>query len=70
MDDSPAFPTKYRDGLYIRDYLAAKAMQGICSNPDCSAPTYIGSDHSHIAKAAYSIADAMLKESQRGQQSL
>ena len=47
-------------GMTLRDYFAAKAMQGIlagdqpiCKDPD---PTTI------IAQVAYMIADAMLKE--------
>ena len=44
-------------GMYLRDYFAAKAMQGmICSPfPDVSLPT-------EIAETAYLMADAMLKE--------
>jgi hypothetical protein len=47
--------------LELRDYFAAKAMLGICSNPDCSAPTYEASNHDRIAEVAFRIADAMLK---------
>ena len=42
-------------GMSLRDYLAAKAMQGLLSSPgtDANAKT--------VAKAAYIVADAMLR---------
>lgn len=43
------------DGLSIRDYFAAKAMQG-----DVSAGAHDG-EFPAIAKRAYAMADAMLK---------
>lgn len=46
-----------QDGMYLRDYFAAKAMQGICSclfdTPELN--------YNLIAEDAYKIADAMLK---------
>ena len=59
----PAFPTKnyqavvpkatgYAEGMTLRDYLAAKAMQGLM---DAAMPM------PEIAGAAYEMADAMLK---------
>ena len=54
----PAFPTEHTDtsGLYdgmtLRDYFAAKAMQGIL---------YEGLEPVETAKHAYTMADAMLK---------
>jgi hypothetical protein len=66
MKHEPAFPTKTynrnimqfedREGMTLRDYFAAKAMQGIVSK-----------EKSHVswvdeyAKNAYKMADAMLK---------
>jgi hypothetical protein len=58
----PAFPvhaderniTRY--GMTLRDYFAAKAMQGICA----SGPTNEWSN-SRLAAEAYDLADAMLK---------
>jgi len=61
----PAFPQTYIDkeynpymidttGMTLRDYFAAKAMQGLISNG--------GSSHKEVAQAAYIVADAMLKE--------
>ena len=46
------------EGITIRDYFAAAAMQGICA----SGPT-IG--NGEISREAYQIADAMLKERNR-----
>ena len=40
-------------GMSLRDYFAAKAMQGLCVNNTVS---------QDMAKAAYAMADAMLKE--------
>ena len=64
MKNTPAFPTqesRYPDrppatlGMTLRDYFAAKAMQGLVVNSTimCTAP---------IAQRAYLIADAMLVE--------
>jgi len=56
--DGPAFPLD-RDvvdvGMTLRDYFAAKAMQGIVAAPDVC----MGVDQ--IATWAYTQADAMLK---------
>ena len=61
----PAFPTipeNYMgmdppgEGMTLRDYFAAKAMQGLCSHGNRNAQD--------IARAAYIIADAMLKARQ------
>ena len=45
-------------GLELRDYFAAKAMQGICSTLDGDYESY----WSVIAEDAYKMADAMLKQ--------
>ena len=64
-DGGPAFATQLetnRDGyaitggMTLRDYFAAKAMQGLCAHPE--SPDW---DESDIAKSAYDQADAMLK---------
>jgi hypothetical protein len=60
MNNEAAFPNPHlRDGsgMTLRDYFAAKAMQGYCSDPDWRqdmTPT-------DTAFAAYTQADAMLK---------
>ncbi len=63
MKNEPAFPglhpskeCHYQDsGMRLRDYFAAKAMQGIL---------FEGLDESETAKNAYQMADAMLKARQ------
>ena len=45
------------EGMTLRDYFAAKAMQGICSHPD----TWGLISSKNIATTAYELADAMLK---------
>jgi len=67
MNDIPAFPTKnyhgvhvqpiatgYSEGMTLRDYFAAKAMQAMIPWSD-----YV--DMEQIAKLAYKQADAMMK---------
>lgn len=50
------------DGMTLRDYFAAKAMQAVLSNMN----GHVGVDHEGtnrgIAACAYAIADAMLQE--------
>jgi hypothetical protein len=49
--------TGYSEGMTLRDYFAAKAMQGFASDPDWRAE----SPNAETARAAYMVADAMLK---------
>jgi hypothetical protein len=57
----PAFPTPQRegtfggshDGMSLRDYFAAAALQGICANGVQSPPV--------AAAQAYHLADAMIE---------
>ena len=44
-----------QNGMTLRDYFAAKAMQAILSNPE------YGDEDDSLAGAAYYVADAMLK---------
>ena len=57
----PAFPSKRehttKEGMTLRDYFAAKAMQALMSRPEHA--HFAGS--SHYAEASYVMADAMLK---------
>ena len=61
---SPAFPTTgpdhgyYGTGMSLRDYFAAKAMQGILTDPNVAMGDY---DNPATARAAYAMADAMLE---------
>ena len=75
MDNQPAFPTSnwqkitpmasgYNEGMTLRDYFAAKAMQGMFANPDDSHENYDLSYDDYvkeIASCAYKMANAMLK---------
>jgi hypothetical protein len=66
MKDIPAFPTQFLDadkqvwirdkGMTLRDYFAAKAMQGMLSeNSGIRYPT------DELVDFSYKIADAMMK---------
>lgn len=66
-DGGPAFPVPLRsgeiwdgmgqcDGMTLRDYFAAKAMQGFAADPELGA-----TPAETIAEIAYAWADAMLK---------
>jgi len=63
----PAFPhitEDCRDGMTLRDYFAAKAMQARLTRPadPSPAPQWFGPSHEvEDARACYAIADAMLK---------
>lgn len=46
------------DGMTLRDYFAAKAMQGLLAQ---AMGTALGSDPKYAAEYAYATADAMLK---------
>ena len=54
---APVFPTpagtQHNDGMTLRDYFAAAALQGNLIEPTVS--------NDQVAKYAYSLADAMLK---------
>ncbi len=63
----PAFPTPthnlQNDGMTLRDYFAAKAMQGLIASPRMPAPAHHGGTDvtdSMVADLSYKIADAML----------
>ena len=62
-DGGPAFPTpagiQHNDGLSLRDYFAAAALQGIIS--DASVLASLKKDGELVSRSAYAFADAMLK---------
>lgn len=74
-DGGPAFPladsnAEYErtdrercNGMTMRDYFAAKAMQSIISRMDRAQYNYIGANH--VASDAYAFADAMLEEREK-----
>jgi len=51
-----AFPTDADQGLSMRDYFAASAIQGLAERP------MGGESCTHVAMTAYKLADAMLDE--------
>ena len=65
----PAFPLEtsnamLHQGMTLRDYFAAKAMQGFITNLHPGEERLI--DVPQLAKSAYSIADAMLRAREGG----
>ena len=52
MNNPSAFPDWTKDGMTLRDYFAAKAMQALIDNDGL---------FSEIPTQAYALADAMLK---------
>jgi len=70
MKNEPAFPFQinfpneagkgimYHEGMTLRDYFAAKAMQGLITDQSI----FLDNNEFEIAHDAYVLADAMLKE--------
>ena len=70
--NEPAFPTEintehfshpstiYKTGMTLRDYFAAKAMQGMLANPKLEKQILLAGQ-SWIEESAWAVADAMLK---------
>ena len=59
-----AFPNPHRTdelGMTLRDYFAAKAMQGMLANPKLEKQILLVGK-SWIEESAWKVADAMLKE--------
>ena len=54
-----AFPDQFKDGMTLRDYFAAKAMQARISCASLTATPDV------FAEQAYIVADAMMKERER-----
>ena len=64
--NEPAFPTgtgitPYKSGMTLRDYFAAKAMQGAIAHGLFNADKTSLDYSEYIANIAYVYADAMLK---------
>jgi hypothetical protein len=59
---APGAPEDY-PGMTLRDYFAAKAMQGLLAHPRCND---VGREEpettEYVAEEAYAVADAMLAE--------
>jgi hypothetical protein len=65
-DRGPAFPTpagiQHNDGMTLRDYFAAAALQGNLASQSIDVGYYDGEDAwNKAASDAYKAADAMLK---------
>ena len=54
-----AFPDQFKDGMTLRDYFAAKAMQAMIGCADITATPAV------FAHQAYVVADAMMEERER-----
>ena len=66
--DGDTFSTCYEGGMTLRDYFAAKALQGLLALPnEEGARVYktMESIHRVIAITAYAYADAMLREREK-----
>ena len=67
-DGNAAFPMPASEnnrewyGMSLRDYFAAKAMQGILAGVLADGSRFDTDGASHAADAAYKVADAMLAE--------
>lgn len=58
----PAFPVQGYEGVTLRDYFAAKAMQGwLASFPADECHPSVSGICDKVAKQSYELADAMLK---------
>lgn len=58
----PAYPTQGYEGLTVRDYFAAKAMQGwLASYPESNQHPVVTHHENMVAELSYLMADAMLK---------
>ena len=51
-----AFPTHREEGMELRDYFAAAALQGMLAEDGGGAV-----DNHHLAEVAYAVADAMME---------
>jgi hypothetical protein len=61
MNNTPAFPLpNMNTGMTLRDYFAAKALQGLIASPR-GTPDGRDATDTYYAKCAYLVADAMMK---------
>jgi len=56
-DMEAAFPDQYKDGMTLRDYFAAKAMQGMLA----ACTGWSDADQDRLASTSYRMADEMMK---------
>lgn len=55
----------YHSGMTLRDYFAAKALQGICASGPSPDWASHGWTSAKLAAEAYDLADAILKEREK-----
>lgn len=66
-DGTPKLEYSYSEGMTLRDYYAAKALQGLCANPAVFAHNgmcgwaLVNCDNDQLAHTCVELADAMLK---------
>ena len=62
MVGAKGYGVEGHSGMSLRDYLAAKALQGLlaCPGDEVSGSYHSNSDPGHTAKMAYEYSDAML----------
>ncbi len=67
LADLPAFAGPDVDGMTVRQYLAARALQGLLANPTllrfepgAFGPVPVGAAPAEVAKVAMTFADALL----------
>lgn len=60
-----AFPDRGAPGMSLRDYFAAKAMQGLLAGP-CGRDGVPSREWIDVVAPAYKLADAMLAERVKG----
>jgi len=60
MNDMKAFSNHRSEGMDLRDYFAAKAMQGLLANPKLQ-EEILKMGQSWIFDSAYAMADTMMK---------
>lgn len=63
-DDEPAFLQYHGKCMTLRDYFAAKAMQGAIVNASATSEDHLSVLADLLSKGAYIVADAMLKARQ------
>ena len=73
-ENPPAFPRPgfeqpagLQDGMTLRDYFAGQALAGLCANHGfINSASWDAAPNAVIASRAYSLADAMLAEREKG----
>ncbi len=64
-DEKKGWDADVVDGMTLRDYFAAKEMQGMVSNPNIKIPDEADSEFDSFSERAYRYSDAMLKQREK-----